>query len=59
MIDKYEQVVECDVRGKVQHKLRCRVASRDISSKDYFKTCIPALERARYFSEVFMCFRMD
>ena len=50
---------QCDVRERVQHKLRCRVADRDIGCKDYFKTSVPALERARYFGEVFMCFRMD
>ena len=52
MIDEYEQVVECDVRRKVQHKLRCRVADRDVSCKDHSKTCIPALGCARYFGKV-------
>ena len=50
---------QCDVKKKVQHKLRCRVANRDIGSMDYFKTSIPALERARHLGEVFVCFRMD
>ena len=59
MIDEYEQVVECDVRKYVRHKLRCRVADRHISCRDYSKTSVPVLERARYLGEVFMCFSMD
>ena len=59
MIDKHDRIVECDVKEKVQHKLRCRIADRDIGSKDYYKACAPILERARYFEEVFMCFSMD
>ena len=49
---------QCDVKKKVQHKLRCRPADRDIGSKDFFKVGAPILERAMYFDEVFECFSM-
>ena len=59
MIDEYDPVIECDVKKGVQHKLRCRPADRDIGSSSYFKVSMPALERVRYFEEVFMCLRKD
>ena len=59
MIDTHDQFVECDVKRKVRQKLMCRVADRDIGSKDFFKVGAPILERARYFEEVFMCFSMN
>ena len=49
---------QCDVKKKVQHKLRCFLADRGIGSKDFFKVGAPILERARYFDEVFECFSM-
>ena len=49
---------QCDVKKKVQHKLRCRPADRDVGSKDFFKVGAPILERARYFDEALECFSM-
>ena len=59
MIDEQDQFVECDVKWKVRYKIRCRVAERDLGSKDLFKVNVPVLERARYFNDVFVCYRMN
>ena len=59
MIDEQDQFVECDVKWKVRYKIRCRVAERDLGSKDLFKVNVPVLERARYFDDVFLCYRMN
>ena len=59
VIDRYERFVECDARGIEQQRLRCRIADRDISSMSYSMTGVPVWERARYFGEAFVCFRMD
>ena len=58
MIDNYDQIVECDVKKKVQHKLRCRPADHDVGGKDFSKIGAPISERARYFDGALECFSM-
>ena len=58
-IDTQDQFIECDVKRWVRHRIRCRVAERDIGSKDFFKESASILERARYFQEVFLCYSMN
>ena len=58
-IDTQEQFIECDIRRWVRHRIRCRVAERDIGSKDFFNESASILERARYFQEVFLCYSMN
>ena len=43
MIDEYDPTIECDVKKKVQHRLRCRSADHDIGCNNYFKVDTPIL----------------